>query len=115
MASTRNINTRGNYESELEVFKKFKDRFDFISMSLNQATHLPGDGLLPGRIPFTMLSENSADIESELLGLNTTYIGVKQKIFAANFKDMKSLSVQDRKPLILPKPFVHLKHQRIQR
>lgn len=115
MASTRNINTIGNYESELAVFEKYKHRFDFISLSLNKATHLPGDGLLPGRIPFTMLSENSADIESELLGLNTTFIGFKQKIFGANFKEMKSLSIHDRTPVILPEPFVHLQNQRIAR
>lgn len=70
MASTRNINTSGNFCLEQKSFEH-ASRYTLYSNSQYGAaydTKNPGNGLLPGQIPNNKLSSNSTDIESFLMG-----------------------------------------------
>ena len=57
MASTRNINTPGNYNLEQRQFKESAGYTLFPNSQYGAAynTKLPGNGLLPAQIPFCFI------------------------------------------------------------
>lgn len=69
MASTRNINTRGNYELEVRGLKKQElYRANPISRKAEE-TLFAGHGLIQGRHPHSELSQNFTDVENFLFGI----------------------------------------------
>ena len=114
MASTRNKNDRGNYESE----ERGRQEQRLYSMFMNQGNgqaftnHLPGDGLLGGQIGPFALSRNFADIESSLKGIGSTNLVTPMAPVHPQLKEVKHLDIIDRIPLIMPAPLRHTKNQR---
>ena len=74
MASTRNVNTLGNYDLEQQQYRQFEQYTLYTNSQYGAAynTNLPGNGLLPAQIPWNKLSYNPADTESFLFGINST-------------------------------------------
>lgn len=114
MASTRNKNTRINYEIEQRNFD-LANRYTFNPNSahgLASSTHLPGLGLNPAQIPRTQLSYNPVNIESYLFGIDSTNL-VKPRVYEQpELKQLQSLQIIDRMPMVMPEPLVIEKDQR---
>ena len=111
MASTRNKNTPGNYCLQQSEYAHSRQYTIYKNSASGEAydTKLPGNGFLPGQVPWNKLSSNSADIESFLFGINSTnlvnpagplYPELKQ-IDTANFFEKKSTHMPD--PLAVEK------------
>ena len=114
MASTRNRNDRGNYQSE----ERAREEQRLYSMFRNQGNgqafnnHFAGDGLLGGRMGPLALSRNFADIDSYLKGTGSTNLVSPQPEIRPQLKQLDSLSVIDRIPVLIPAPLRHIKDQR---
>jgi hypothetical protein len=114
MASTRNKNDRGNYIAE----ERGREHQRLYSMFKNQGngqpltTHLPGDGLLAGQVGPFGLSRNFADIDSFLKGIGSTNLVTPMAPVQPSLRELESLSIIDRIPLILPQPLQHDSRQR---
>jgi len=114
MASTRNKNYQGNYNAE----ERGRENQRLYSLYKNQGngqaatTHFAGDGLLAGQIGPMALSRNFADIDSFLKGTGSTNLVNPMNPIEPQLKELESLSVIDRIPLILPTPLRHDSQQR---
>jgi len=106
MASTRNRNTPGNYQLEQWSLEHSRTHQSYLYQANGQAitTHFAGDGLLPSRLPPTLLSNNSVDVESFLRGVGTTNLVHPKSDVQVETLPLAQLSICDRTPLILPKP-----------
>jgi hypothetical protein len=112
MSSTRSKNTSGNYQLEQYQFEQQKIYDSYIGRVVNNTNYLPGDGLLSGRCPSTILSYNYTDIESELFGVGSTNLVNPKLPTKPSFKNMKSLSIYDKQIIIIPEPLIIEKYQR---
>lgn len=114
MSSTRNKNSPGNYESEQFSINKQSEYLTYINSSSGkpQQTQFPGNGLLHGRVAPTELSLNSCDIESFLYGIGTTNLVKHKTAPVAEIRELQSLNVMSRLPVMLPKPLVIEGNQR---
>ena len=113
MAATRSKNTPGNYELEQEGLLKIRQYEVYKGYRFNDQTCLPGNGLMPARLPMQMFDDN-CDIESELLGIGSTNL-VQPKttsMLPPPDRRMASLSIAPRSPVILPEPLVISRDQR---
>ena len=114
MASTRNKNTRINYDIEQRNFD-LANRYTFNPNSaygLASNTQLPDVGLNPAQIPLSQLSHNPVNIESYLLGIDSTNL-VKPRIYEEpQLKQMDSVRFINRMPMVMPEPLVIEKDQR---
>lgn len=74
MASTRNINTRGNYNLEQEHFNLSRENVLYAHNPQGRAyiNSMPSIGYMPNRMPRDTLSNNPIEIESTLFGINST-------------------------------------------
>ena len=113
MASTRNINTPGDYAAEQSIFKRQ------IHYLLNKEygevtpTYAAGKGLIQGHLPDHKLSGNPNDIESSLFGIGSTNLVNPQPPVVPELKKLKELSIVDRSvPSIMPRSFNPLDDQR---
>ena len=102
MASTRNKNTPGNYIAEQRSITEHINYNTYQSYGVPQSTYLPGDGLLQGRVAPDQLSHNSSDIESFLWGIGSTNLVNPLPATTPEIKQLKSLSVIDKIPVIVP-------------
>jgi hypothetical protein len=112
MASTTNKNSFGNYQAEQYGFQKINNYDQYLGRVINQQTLLPGDGLLSGKMPNTVLSNNSTNIESELFGIGSTNLVSRKELVQPEIKTLKSLSIYDKPVIIIPEPLVVEKFQR---
>jgi len=113
MASTRNKNTSGNYAAEQDSLLKIRQYEVYTGYRFNDQTCIPGNGLLPARLPFQMFDDN-CDIESELRGIGSTNL-VKPKtntMLPPQNRPMASLHIIQRAPVIIPTPLVISRDQR---
>ena len=114
MASTRNKNDRGNYQSEergredQRLYLMFRNQGNGQAFTNNYA----GDGLLMGQMGPMVLSRNFADIDSYLKGTGSTNLVTPTGPVQPQLKELESLSIIDRTPLIIPQPLRHIKNQR---
>jgi hypothetical protein len=108
MASTRNRNTPGDYESEQREYQRQLDYFTYIHSQYGKPTesHFPGNGLLQGRVAPTVLSGNSCDVESFLYGIGSTNLVKPKSETTVEIYRLQSLNVADRLPLHMPDPLV---------
>lgn len=102
MASSRTVNTPGNYELEKKANKLQEQYFTVHDYWIPNKTILPGNGLLAGNVSREQLSYNSCDIESMLRGIGTTNLETSQPVIQPNIKYLQSLNIHDRIPLIIP-------------
>ena len=114
MASTRNNNTPGNYKAQQWSLEQNRVHQHYIYAGNGQAitTHFAGNGLIGGWMPRTELSQNPIDIESFLHGTGSTNLVDPKPETVPYFKNIDSLNIADRTPLLLPKPLYVEPNQR---
>jgi len=114
MASTRNINTPGNYNLEQREFKQSETYTLYPNSQYGAAynTRLPGNGLLPAQIPWNKMSYNAPDIESFLLGINSTNLVNPAPCFVPELAKLDSTNIYEKGPIFIPEPLVIEKNQR---
>ena len=103
MASTRNINTPGNYCLEEHSFRQSANYTLYANSQYGAAfdTRLPGNGLNPGQIPDNKLSNNSTDIESFLFGINSTNLVNPAPCFKPDLKKLSGVNLYKKEPTIM--------------
>jgi hypothetical protein len=114
MASTRNLNTLGDYKMEQ---KAYKDNLDYLTDKKNnyglpEKVYFAGDGLLMGRIASESLSNNYCDVESFLRGIGSTNLVEPTSDIKPEINNYKSLDIMNRIPIIIPQPINVQKNQR---
>lgn len=114
MASTRNINTPGNYCLEERQYKNYETHTLYVNSSGGEAydTKLAGDGVIQGPVPWNKLSHNSADIESFLFGIGTTNLVTPMKTFTPELTSNNTQNFFKKQPTYIPEPLVVEKSQR---
>ena len=114
MTSTRNKNDRGNYKAEEHSRESQRLYSLYVNQGNGQAysNHFASDGLLPGKMGPLALSSNFADIDSFLKGTGSTNLVNPMNPIKPQIKEIESLSVIDRIPLIMPSPLRRDKNQR---
>jgi hypothetical protein len=114
MASTRNINTPGNYNLEQREYKQSETYTLYPNSQYGAAynTKLPGNGLLPAQIPWNKMSYNAPDIESFLLGINSTNLVNPAPCFVPELAKLNSANIYEKGPVFIPEPLVIEKNQR---
>ena len=104
MASTSSKNTPGNYALEQWSYAQNVNYNTYASYGRPVNTYYPGDGLLAGRVHHENFAKNSCDIESMLRGIGSTNLVEPQPQVNGELYNLKSLSVIDRIPLLIPAP-----------
>jgi len=112
MASTRNKNTSGNYQTEQFAFSRQADYSINPIYGLPSQTNYPGDGLYGASMPRTELSPNAVDIHSYLLGINSTNLVSPETPVTPQFTPIKTLSIINRLPIYMPTPLIVEPNQR---
>jgi hypothetical protein len=65
-------------------------------------TYFPGNGLLAGNVFKTQLSNNVCDIEALLFGIGSTNLVTPQAPIVPEIKNLKSLNISNKIPLLIP-------------
>jgi hypothetical protein len=114
MASTRNKNDKGNYIAEEKgrqcqrLYSIYENQGNGKAFTNNHA----GDGLLAGKMGPSSLSYNYTDIDSYLKGIGSTNLVSPMPEIKPKLKELESLSVINRIPLVMPNPMKIVKYQR---
>jgi len=114
MASTRNNNTPGNYCQQQSAYAHARQETIYKHSAYGEAydTKWAGNGLNPGQLPWNTMSKNAPDIESFLLGINSTNLVNPQPCLTPKLKTLKSANLFEREPVLIPQPLVVEKNQR---
>ena len=114
MASTRNINTRGDYSLEQEYYGlgRLYNNYMHSAQGCAFQPSIPTIGITPDRMPRDTLSKNAVDIESMLRGIGSTNLVVPQKAIKPELKQIPTSKFFDRLIVHMPKPLVMEKDQR---
>jgi len=114
MASTRNVNTPGNYGLEQRQYHQSSNYTLYPNSQYGAAynTRLPGNGLLAGQVPWNKLSYNAADTESFLFGINSTNLVNPAPCFVPEIAKLETTNIYEKKPTFIPEPLVMQKGQR---
>ena len=114
MASTRNINTRGDYSLGQEHYGLARMYNNYIHNAQGCAfkNSIPSIGITPGHMPRNTLSNNPVDIESSLFGINSTNLVNPRKPVKPDLKKIPTSEFFDRLPVLMPKPLVIENNQR---
>jgi len=107
MSSTRNKNNRGNFNLEFNENKSYFHKM-IDKSRIYKNNYLPGEGLLGGSYPLNIMANNQIDIETALLGINSTNL-ILPKENTINLNDLnrlKTLNVCNKQHLVMPTPFV---------
>jgi len=114
MASTRNRNTRGDYDLEQQDYissRKYNNYLHAAQGCAYQAS-IPTIGIMPNHMPRHTLSNNPIDIESTLFGINSTNLVNPQKPIKPQLKKIPTSEFFNRLPVHMPKPLVIENNQR---
>ena len=114
MASTRNRNTKGNYNLEQRQYQQSSAYTLYPNSQYGSAynTRLPGNGLLPGQMSWNKLSYNAADTESFLFGINSTNLVNPAPCFVPEITKLDSVNIYDKGPVFMPEDLMLDKNQR---
>jgi hypothetical protein len=114
MASTRNNNTFGNYCLQQRSNQDSAKYLVYTNSANGYAydTRLPGNGLLAGQMPWNKLSENAADIESFLFGINSTNLVTPEPPLVPQLTSLRDANVFEKETVFIPEPLVIQKNQR---
>jgi hypothetical protein len=114
MASTRNKNTPGNYCLEQRQYQHYANDLMYKNGAAGEAytTKLAGDGVLQGPVPWNKLSQNYADVESFLFGINTTNLVNPMTSFTPELTCNETQNFFKKGPTYIPLPLVVEKNQR---
>ena len=109
MASTRNINTCGDFKIQQNAFQRnFQEvTFKYGANGSAYQPALPCGGSAPPSLMWRdSLSYNPIEIESALFGINSTNLVDPQPPVNPQLKSLRNVSFFERTPLIMPKPLV---------
>ena len=108
MASTRNINTPGNYNLEQRTYKENTEYNLYSHSAYGEAGHtnFAGLGLIQGHLPCNKLSHNPVQTESFLFGINSTNLVKPELKFIAQPTNLKMKNLYEPNPTIMPLPLV---------
>jgi len=114
MASTRNLNTTGNYNLEQREYQQMENYTLYPNSQYGTAynTKLPGNGVNPAQIPWNQLSNNAVEIESFLFGINSTNLVKPQEPLRPQLKTLESANFFEKTPTLMPLPLTVEKGQR---
>jgi hypothetical protein len=114
MTSTRNKNTIQDYRIECKSYADTRQWIQYPYSTYGQAydVSIPSLGITPSRMPWNTLSNNPVDIESSLLGINSTNLVYPQPEVIPELKHIPMKSYFETIPLILPETFVTSSIQR---
>jgi hypothetical protein len=114
MASTRNKNTSGDYCLEETRYKNSRNYTLYKHSQYGEAynTKIAGNGLNPGQMPVNTLSQNAADIESFLFGINSSNLVAPAENLTPQLNDLQSQHLYQKQPIFIPEPLIIEKNQR---
>lgn len=112
MSSTRNKNTDGDYNLEQNKNKNIINYNTYSSFGTPINTYYAGDGLIHGRTASENLSHNACDIESMLRGIGSTNLVNPLTPINPDIKNIKSLSIINKLPILLPNDLIIDNNQR---
>ena len=114
MASTRNLNTRGNYDLEQQTYKTSRNYNSYLHAAQGCAFQpsMPTIGIIPSHMPRHTLSRNPIDIESVLFGIGSTNLVNPKKPVKPDLKRIPTSVFFERLPVHMPKPLVIENEQR---
>ena len=114
MASTRNKNTPGNYCLEQKQYTHSRTYTLYPNSQYGEAYHtkIAGNGLNPGQMPVNTLSQNSADIESFLFGINSSNLVSPAENLTPRLNDLQSQHLYKKSTVFIPEPLIIEKNQR---
>ena len=75
-------------------------------------TKIAGNGLNPGQMPVNTLSQNSADIESFLFGINSSNLVSPAENLTPRLNDLQSQHLYKKSTVFIPEPLIIEKNQR---
>lgn len=104
MASTRNINTPGDYAAAQSAMKKESNYCVYEGYGVPSEVCFPGNRILTGRMASEVLSKNSIDIESSLFGINSTNLVIPQPEVKPEINTLPSLNMVTTKKVIVMEP-----------
>jgi hypothetical protein len=115
MASTRNINTPGNYCMEQNQYSN-SSRWNLYPHSSHgnaYDTCIPGNGLLQGQINSSQLSYNNINIESFLFGIDVTNLTKPEfPCLTPEIRNLKQLNIFPSRPTYIPEKLIVSKKNR---
>ena len=106
MASTRNINTPGDYCLQQRSYKTSERHMTYSGFGNNDAVAIPCYGITPSHMPSKAFSNNPTDIESSLFGIGSVNLVSPQPKVNPELKDLKSVAFFDTPEVIMPQPLV---------
>ncbi len=117
MASTRNKHTPCNARMEQQRFAPHARYMmsPHAAWGVAYQTQLPGNGLLPGQLPWDQLSHNAPDTESFLWGIGSTVLDGPQQgpsCFVPQIRTLSSADIYQKAPVHMPMDFRPLQGQR---
>ena len=114
MASTRSINTPGNYCLQQRQFADSKNYELYKNSQYGSAYSpaIPCIGYTPSHMARDTLSRNPIEIESALFGINSTNLVNPQAPVQPELKTVPMRQFFERMPLIMPQPLVIENNQR---
>lgn len=99
MASTRNKNTQGDFKQEQIALSRIADYNDYNKSSfygVPENIYFAGNGLGNMKTAANLLSNNSCDIESQLLGIGSTNLVNPLPTVIPDIKYYQSANICDR-------------------
>jgi len=113
MASTRDINSKGNYCLEQKKNVSALNNLTYYNGASGHATRPAFPELyLQGNMPPDNFSHNSTDIESALFGISSTNLVKERDVVDPDFKNLPTISFFDRQEVITKENVKELKGQR---
>lgn len=114
MTSTRNNNTRGDYNLEQHHYALARSYNNYKHSSQGCAfkPSIPSIGITPSRMARNTLSKNPIEIESMLFGIGSSNLVQPQKPIKPELKKVPTSVFFDRLPVHMPKPLVVENKQR---
>jgi hypothetical protein len=106
MASTRNKNNIGNYQQETKTFRSFYNHMLNPQSGVSYQTSHAGNGLIAGRLPWDKLSENAADTESFLFGINSTNLVAPTQCFIPKSMNLETVDIFEKPKVMIPLPLI---------
>jgi hypothetical protein len=110
MASTRNINSKSDYNLQYKQNKHISANRTYFGRNNPYCVALPCAGINVGHMQNYALSKNAVDIESFLYGVNSTDLVNPQKqnfnSFKSDIKQLPQVSFFNRLQTFLPEPLV---------
>jgi hypothetical protein len=104
MSSTRNRNTAGNYILEQSTLKRQSNMILSLPGS-NGPAYIPNGGsAIPSHLSRDSLSHNPVDIESMLMGINSTNLVDPSTPIVPDLKKINSIKFYERAGVCIPLP-----------